>query len=50
MNLILGIEIGDGLQDGLEGTKCFGWPLRKIDDSYGTPKSPINPASLLDHY
>jgi len=50
MNLILGIEIGDGLQDSFEGTKCFGRPLREIDHSYGTTKSPVDPPSLLDHY
>jgi hypothetical protein len=48
INLILGIETGDGCQDGFEGTKCFSWPLREFDHSYGTPKSPVDPASLFD--
>ena len=47
-NLIFGIEDGDGCQDGFEGSKCFGWPLREIDHSHGTPKSSVDPASLLD--
>jgi len=48
MNLVLGIDDGDGFQDGFEGTKCFGWPLRDIDRNRDTPKTPVNPASLLD--
>ena len=46
-NLILGIENGDGFQDGFEWTKCLGWPLRYVDRKCSTPKSPVDPSSLL---
>ena len=46
-NLILGMDNGDGLQDGFEGTKCFGGPFGEIDDKCGTPESPVNPPPLL---
>ena len=49
MNLIFGIENGDGFQDGFEWVKGFGWPLRYIDHNCGMPKSPVNPASFLDY-
>ena len=48
MNLILGIGTGDGFQDGFEGSKCFGWTLREFDRKCNTPKTPINPPSLLN--
>ena len=48
MNLILGIDTGDGCQDSFEGTKCFGWSLGDIEGKCSTPKSPVNQASLLD--
>jgi hypothetical protein len=44
-NLILSVDNGNGFQHGLEGTKCFGWPLRDIDHSCGKAKSSVNPAS-----
>ena len=47
MNLILGIDTGDGFQDGFKGSKCFGWPLGEFDHKCGTPESPVNPVSLL---
>ena len=48
MNLILGVDTGDGRQDSFEGRKCFGWSLREIDDKCDTPKSPVNRASLFN--
>jgi len=47
-NLMHGVSNGDGLQDGFEGTKRFGWPLRQIDHSEETVNGPPNPAYLLD--
>jgi hypothetical protein len=46
-NLILGIDTGDGFQDGFEGTKCSGWPLREFDYKCSTPESLVSPAPLL---
>ena len=48
MNLILDIDTGYGCQDCLEGSKCFGWPLREFNRKCGTPKSPVNSASPLN--
>ena len=47
MNLILGVDAGDGCQDCFEGSKCFGWPLGEFDHKCSTPKDPVDPASLL---
>ena len=47
-NLILDQENGDGFQDSFEGTKCVGWPLREVDRGCETPKTPVDPASLLN--
>ena len=47
MNLILGVDTGDGFQDSFEGNKHFGWPLREFDRKCGTAKSPVNPAPPL---
>ena len=46
-NLIFGIDARDGFQDGFEGSKYFGWSLRKFDRKCGTAKSPVDPSSLL---
>ena len=48
MNLMLGINNGDGCQDSFEGIKCFGWSLGEIVGKCSTPRSPVNQASLLD--
>ena len=45
-HLILSIENGDGLRNGLEGTKCFGIPFRETNYECGMLKNPINPARL----
>ena len=48
IDLILGVDTGDGSQDGFEGTKCFSWPLGEFDRECSTPKIPVNQTSLLD--
>ena len=45
-NLILGIDNGNGFQDGFEGTKRFGRPLRETDHKCGTHKTPLHPTSI----
>ena len=49
MNLILGIDTGDGFQYGFERSKCFGRPLREFDHKCSAPKSPVNLTSLLTY-
>ena len=49
-NLIFGVGSGDSCQDGFDGTKHFGFPIRNInvDRGLGTPKSLANPISFLN--
>lgn len=47
--MVFGIDDGDGFQDGLEGTRCFGCPLRDLgrDCHRGMPRSLVTrPLSL----
>jgi len=46
INLVLGIDTGDGCQGGFEGTEQFGWPFRDIDHECDTAETPLDPASL----
>ena len=48
MNLVVGIDTGEGSQGSFEGTKCFSWPLRELNHSCGTPKSPVKLTLLLN--
>ena len=45
--MILGIESGDGFQDGFEGTQCFVW-LCEIESGCSAPKILVGQASLLN--
>jgi hypothetical protein len=47
-NLILGIDTGEGSQGSFERTTDFGWPLRELDHSCGTPESPVKLTLLLN--
>ena len=47
MNLILGIDTGDGCQHSFEGNECFGWPHCESDCKCSTPKDPVDSTSLF---
>ena len=47
MNLVLGVDTGDGCQDGFEGTECFGCPFASSIASAVRPRvRPTQPLSL----